>query len=210
MAASGRKLFQQAATEAEVESTRPIDSRRTPPSPRRLTAKRRVPPRVAKIRSPRPSQDDRDVLRCAENGQLRIVVAIHPEQLQGENTQAAALRGVLLMCAVVLAKSGEVGQETVASVSEIFRTAWRASSLVECVNSVVRMQQARHRRMTQGLIDLKRLYWNTAAFRTGRRRKKSPYEHLGVKLPERIGWWELLNWPPERLRQQLSARNIPD
>jgi hypothetical protein len=133
-----------------------------------------------------------------------------PERLQGENTQAAALRGVLLMCAVVLAKSGEVGQETVASVREIFRTAWRASSLVECVNSVVRMQQARHRRMTQGLIDLKRLYWNTAAFRTGRRRKKSPYDHLGVKLPEGIGWWELLKWPPERLREQLSALNTRD
>ncbi len=75
MAASGRKLFQQAATEAEVESARPIDSRRTLASPRRLTAKRRVPPpRVAKSRSPRPSQDDRDVLRCAENGQLRCVL----------------------------------------------------------------------------------------------------------------------------------------
>jgi hypothetical protein len=133
-----------------------------------------------------------------------------PELLQGENTQAAALRGVLLMCAVVLAKSAEVGQETMASVNAIFRTAWRASSLVECVNSVVRMQQARHRRMTQGLIDLKRLYWNTAAFRTGRRQKKSPYEHLGVNLPEQIGWWDLLKWPPERLREQLSAPKRPD
>jgi hypothetical protein len=132
-----------------------------------------------------------------------------PELLQGENRQAAAMRGVLLMCSVVLAKSGAVGQETLASVREIFRTAWRASSLVECVNSVVRMQQARHRRMSQGLIDLKRLYWNTAPFRTGRRRKKSPYEHLGVKLPEGIDWWDLLKWPPERLRRQLSAAKTP-
>jgi hypothetical protein len=132
-----------------------------------------------------------------------------PELLQGENRQAAAMRGVLMMCSVVLAKSGEVGQETMASVREIFRTAWRASSLVECVNSVVRMQQARHRRMSQGLIDLKRLYWNTAAFRTGCRRKKSPYEHLGVELPEGIGWWDLLNCPPELLREQLSAPKMP-
>lgn len=132
-----------------------------------------------------------------------------PELLQGENVQAAAMRGVLLMCSVVLAKSGEVGQETTASVREIFRTAWRASSLVECVNSVVRMQQARHRRMSQGLIDLKRLYWNTAAFRTGRRRKKSPYEHLGVTLPEGIGWWDLLKCPPEQLREQMSATQMP-
>jgi hypothetical protein len=133
-----------------------------------------------------------------------------PELLQGESVQAAAMRGVLLMCGVVLAKSGEVGQETAATVKEIFRMAWRASSLVECVNSVVRMQQARHRRMSQGLIDLKRLYWNTAAFRTGRRRKKSPYDHLGVNLPEGIRWWELLKCPPQRLRDQLSASKTPN
>jgi hypothetical protein len=29
---------------------------------------------------------------------------------------------------------------------------------VECLNSVLRMQQARHRRMTQPMLDLKRLY----------------------------------------------------
>ena len=132
-----------------------------------------------------------------------------PQLLAGESTQAAALRGVLLMCTVVLAKSEKVGQETMASVAGIFRSAWRASSLVECVNSVVRMQQARHRKLSQGLIDLKRLYWNTAAFRTGRRRKKSPYEHLGMKLPEGVRWWDLLKWPPEQLREHLSASQMP-
>jgi hypothetical protein len=132
-----------------------------------------------------------------------------PELLEGESRQAAALRGVLLMCTVVLFKSGQIGQETMASVSGIFRTAWRASSLVECVNSVVRMQQARHRKLSQGMIDLKRLYWNTATFRTGRRRKKSPYEHLGVMLPEGIRWWELIKLPPEQLRKQLSALQMP-
>ena len=43
---------------------------------------------------------------------------------------------------------------------------WRASSLVEGINSVLRMQQARHRRLTPGLLDLKRLYWNCHRFRT--------------------------------------------
>jgi hypothetical protein len=43
-------------------------------------------------------------------------------------------------------------------VRAVVRGVWRASSLVECVNSVARMQLARHRRMTQGLLDLKRLY----------------------------------------------------
>jgi hypothetical protein len=128
-----------------------------------------------------------------------------PELLQGEGPQAAALRGVLLLCAVALNKAGDVGKETAQSVQAIFRSAWRASSLVECLNSVLRMQQARHRNLSQGLLDLKRLYWNSHAFRTGRRRGKSPYEHLGVPLPEGVRWWELLKWPPEQLREQLSA-----
>jgi hypothetical protein len=128
-----------------------------------------------------------------------------PELLQGESPQAAAMRGVLLLCAVVLAKSGEVGKETAQAVHSIFRKAWRASSLVECLNSVLRMQQARHRNLSQGLLDLKRLYWNSHAFRTGRRRGKSPYEHLGVELPAGVRWWELLKWPPEQLREKLSA-----
>jgi hypothetical protein len=128
-----------------------------------------------------------------------------PELLQGESPQAAAMRGVLLLCAVVLTKAGDVGKETAQSVHSIFRKAWRASSLVECLNSVLRMQQARHRNLSQGLLDLKRLYWNSHAFRTGRRRGKSPYEHLGVQLPEGVRWWELLKWPPEQLREQLSA-----
>jgi hypothetical protein len=69
------------------------------------------------------------------------------------------------------------------------------------------MQQARHRRLTAGLLDLKRLYWNGRAFRTGRRRGKTPYELLGLALPT-TDWWALLKWPPERVRQQLSAPDL--
>ena len=35
------------------------------------------------------------------------------------------------------------------------------------------MQQARHRKLTQGLLDLKRWYWNQKPFRTGRRKGKT-------------------------------------
>ena len=84
---------------------------------------------------------------------------------------------------------------------------WRASSQVECVNSVVRMQQARHRKLSQGLLDLKRLYWNLRRFRTGPRRGKTPYELLGVDLAG-LEWWALLKLPPEHLRQRLSAPAI--
>ena len=132
-----------------------------------------------------------------------------PELLAGDSTRAAALRGVLLMCAVILAKAGAVGQQTVDGVRKIFRQTWRASSLVECLNSALRMQQARHRKMTQDLLDLKRLYWNTHTFRTGPRRRTSPYQRLGVPWPEGLRWWNVLNWTPEQLRGKLSALATP-
>jgi hypothetical protein len=133
-----------------------------------------------------------------------------PELLQRDNAQAAALRGLLMICVVILAKAGAVGQHAVAGVRNIFRNTWRASSLVECLNSTVRMQQARHRKMTQGLLDLKRLYWNTHTFRTGRRRGASPYQRLGLPWPEGLRWWDLLKWTPEQLRDQLSALENPE
>jgi len=130
-----------------------------------------------------------------------------PEALQGETQKAAALRGVLLVCAVVLSKADE-GFQAVAAVRDIFRRAYRASSLVECINSVLRMHQAGHRRMTQGLLDLKRLYWNCHRFSAGRRRKTTPYERLGVPWPPGLPWWEVLKLTPEQLRDKLSTANV--
>lgn len=128
-----------------------------------------------------------------------------PGLWQATTRRAAALRGVLLLCGVVLAQAGEVGERAVREVRALLRSCWRASSLVECVNSVVRMQQARHRKVSQGLLDLKRLYWNTHIFRTGRRKKHSPYQLLGVPWPEGVTWWQALQWTPERLRHELST-----
>lgn len=128
-----------------------------------------------------------------------------PELLEGERGRAAALRGVMIASAVVFSASGAVGQQVLKSVGEIFRTAYRASSLVECLNSALRMQQARHRKMTQGLLDLKRLHWNCHTFRTGRRRHTSPYQRLGLRFPKGVPWWDVLEWSPEQLRDQLSA-----
>ena len=92
-------------------------------------------------------------------------------------------------------------------VRAVLRGAWRASSLVECVNSVARMQQSRHRTMTQGLLDLKRLYWNLRRFRIGRRKGQAPYGLLGLKLPE-LSFWEFLQLTPEQLRERLSAPRV--
>jgi hypothetical protein len=64
----------------------------------------------------------------------------------------------------------------------------RASSAVECRNSVLRMHQSRHRTLTQGMLDRKRLYRNTRVFRGGKRKGRCPYEHLGLVLPRRDFW----------------------
>ena len=83
----------------------------------------------------------------------------------------------------------------------------RASSLVECVNSVVRMQQARHRKMTQELLDLKRLYGNVRRFREAKRRKRCPYQILGLELPT-YDSWALLQMDPHQLEQKLSIPRL--
>jgi hypothetical protein len=129
----------------------------------------------------------------------------HPELLEGDSPSAGALRAVLLMCGVILSKAGAEGSTLAKAVRSIFRNTWRASSLVEGINSVLRMHQARHRKLTQGLLDLKRLYWNCHTFRTGRRKGQTPYQRLGLKLPEGMDWWELTKLTPEQLRDKLSA-----
>ena len=90
-------------------------------------------------------------------------------------------------------------------VDEILRHAVRASSAVECVNSVVRMHQGRHRHVSQGLLDLKRLYWNGRVFREGKRKGQSPYDLRGLHLPK-SNWWQLLQMDPEELEQKLLTQ----
>ncbi len=79
-------------------------------------------------------------------------------------------------------------------VARVLRLTVRASSAVECMNSVLRMHQSRHKTVTQGLLDLKRLYWNCRAFGEGKRRGRCPYGHLGLKLPS-YRFWDVL-WMP--------------
>jgi hypothetical protein len=109
--------------------------------------------------------------------------------------------------AVQLSKSCPDWPEQARRVRAGLRGAWRASSLVECINSVARMQQARHRKVTQGLLDLKRLYWNLRPFRTGRRKAQAPYGLLGLKLPE-LSFGEFVKLTPDQLRQRLSTQDV--
>jgi hypothetical protein len=118
---------------------------------------------------------------------------------------SAATRACALVRTVQLTKGPSDWREESRRVRAVFRGVWRASSLVGCVNSVARMQQARHRKMTQGLLDLKRLYWNLRRFRAGRRKDQTPYGLLGLDLPE-LSFWEFLKLTPEELREKLSAQ----
>jgi hypothetical protein len=99
-----------------------------------------------------------------------------------------------LVQALVCHKMDANWRESYAAVARVLRLTVRASSAVECMNSVLRMHQSRHRTVSQGLLDLKRLYWNCREFREGRRRRHSPYELLGLKLPS-YRFWDLL-WMP--------------
>jgi hypothetical protein len=90
-------------------------------------------------------------------------------------------------------------------VAQVLRTTVRASSAVEGINSVLRMQQGRHRKMTQGLLDLKRLYWNCRRLQTGKRRGRCPYEMLGVALPS-VDFWTLLRDTKMSADQELPEK----
>jgi hypothetical protein len=104
----------------------------------------------------------------------------------------------------VLDESEQVSSDRV---SAVLGDTFRASSAVECMNSVLRMQQSRHKRMTQPMLDLKRLYWNCHRFGDGPRKNACPYQVLGLDLPT-CDFWTLLRTDPKELAQRLStARN---
>ena len=120
---------------------------------------------------------------------------------------SAATRAWALARTVQLTKSCPDWPEQAGRVRAVLRGVWRASSLVECVNSVARMQQARHRKMTQGLLDLKRLYWNLRRFRTGRRKGQTPYGLLGLRVPE-MSFGEFLKLTPANCGRNCPVRRL--
>jgi hypothetical protein len=131
---------------------------------------------------------------------------LDPEGLRRQPWRPSSATGAWALARTVqLTKACPDWSDEARRVRTVLRGVWRASSLVECVNSVARMQQARHRKMTQGLLDLKRLYWNLRRFRTGRRKDQTPYGLLGLDLPE-LSFWEFLKQTPEELREKLSAQ----
>jgi hypothetical protein len=129
-----------------------------------------------------------------------------PAVLRGETQAAAVARGLLLVASVTLSLGQDLGTRALTLVRGVLDGACRSSSLVEGVNSVVRMHQRRQKRLTQGLLDLQRLDWNVHAFRAGKRKGSSPYRRLGLVLPAG-GWWAMIKLTPEQLKEQMSALN---
>ena len=125
-------------------------------------------------------------------------------QFRDPQVDAARLTSLIAVQKTLCHKLRPDWQASYERVDRVLQTTVRASSAVECMNSVIRMHQARHRNLTQPLLDLKRLYWNTRRFREGKRKTASPYQLLGAKLPE-LDFWRLLNTDPATLTQQLST-----
>jgi hypothetical protein len=131
-------------------------------------------------------------------------------QVSRQAGRAASSSSLLLrgLCAgQVEERLGKGWQESYGRVSEVLRGVVRASSAVECVNSIIRMHQGRHRNLSQDLLDLKRLYWNCRTFVSGKRRNHCPYELLKLLLPT-YDPWQLLQMDPEELKQQLSSYGV--
>jgi len=97
--------------------------------------------------------------------------------------------------------------EAYARVGHILTHTVRASSAVECMHSVLRMHQARHRHVSQGMLDLKRVFWHCRPLTHGKRRGACPDQLLGLRLPT-DDWWELLQMDPEVLEQKLSTQEV--
>lgn len=124
---------------------------------------------------------------------------------QAEGEDHVRLQEVVVLEQVFCGRLCPDWREGYMKVDELLRQAVRASSAVEGVNSVVRMHQGRHRQVSQEMLDLKRLYWNCRVFREGKRKGRSPYELLGLKLPT-SDWWQLLQMDPKELEQELLTQ----
>jgi hypothetical protein len=143
---------------------------------------------------------------CADRREMLVVLWRWRRQRQKEQAgkEGVAQEVEEVLAAVLRARLGEDWKEAYRRVSRVLGGVLRASSAVECVNSVVRMHQARHRNLTQELLDLKRLFWNCRTFREGKRKKHCPYQLLGLNLPT-YDPWLLLQMDPAHLIQLLSS-----
>ncbi len=81
--------------------------------------------------------------------------------------------------------------QVVSEVKKLLYHPKRASSLVECFNSILRPIQQVKKQVTQEFLWLKALHHNMKTFKQGRREGKSPFQLLGVDFGNQ-DWIQLL------------------
>ena len=168
---------------------------------KRLLSDARTLSHLDRLREHLTSAVSEPVLRDA----LTRLWYVNDQMQQAQGDACMRLRQLVVIEQVLCERLCPQWQSAYRRVEDLLRHAVRASSAVECVNSVVRMHQGRHRHVSQSLLDLKRLYWNCRVFREGKRKGKSPYALLGLHLPS-SNWWQLLQMDPEELEQKLLTQ----
>jgi hypothetical protein len=81
--------------------------------------------------------------------------------------------------------------KVVSKVKKVLYRPKRASSLVECFNSILRPIQQVKKQVTQEFLWLKALHHNMKTFKQGKRKGKSPFQLLGIDFGTQ-DWIELL------------------
>lgn len=70
------------------------------------------------------------------------------------------------------------------AVSQVLGRAWRGSSLVECVNSLLRPRLNHRKHTDQGCLELFRFLHNVRPFQRGKRAGHSPAQLVGLDVPD--------------------------
>jgi hypothetical protein len=168
---------------------------------KRLLSAERTLRHVDRLRTHLTAAVSEPVLRDA----LTRLGYVNDQRHQAQGDACGRLRQLVVIEPGLCERLCPQWQRAYRRVDALLRHAVRASSAVECVHSGVRMHQGRQRHMNQGLLDLKRLYWNCRVFREGKRKGQSPYGLLGLHLPG-SNWWQLLQMAPEELEQKLLSQ----
>lgn len=83
--------------------------------------------------------------------------------------------------------------EVIAEATSLIEHPRRSSSLVEAINSRLRVLQMVHRNVSDNLLALVALAWNLSPKREGKRRGPSPYAILGIDFADDTRpWYEIL------------------
>lgn len=83
----------------------------------------------------------------------------------------------LLQIQTALANFDEVSQQVTFALNNVFRS----SSMVEAINSHLRLYQQVKKNLSKNFLSLIALYWNMHPFSDGKRKNKSPFQILGIQ-----------------------------